>query len=832
MSTVRIQVRRGLSSEWTTANPVLAAGEMGVETNTNLFKFGNGSTLWADLPYANNSDVAISEISQDAIAAALTLGSGLTKIYNDGSNKIHINVDTGVVATTDFATQQATEKADAAIGIAEEYTDMAIASVNNSLSEYVEVSDRGVANGVASLNSNSKIPVEQISLNNFDGVISTTDNIYGDTITGNNIVSNNLLTAQDVNINGNLTIGGTTTTVNAVDLSIEDPLIYIGDGNQSNVLDLGIVGAFNNGTYQHAGLVRDASDGIWKLFSGVESEPTTVIDFTTYTRAPLEVGQIFASAAQIGEVSPTQIQFLSSLTGDIQDQIDSKLDHIPANSVISSTIADEAVTSGKIASQAVTTFKIADGAVENTKIAAQAVSAEKIANQSVTEEKIATDAVTTFKIADEAVTLNKLRYGAVDATKIVAGSLVDSLINANANIAQSKIADLVNDLSLLAPKNNPEFTGDAEFAGTVVLPSTTSIGDVSATEINYLNGVTSSVQSQLTTTATDLSNHASDTINVHGIADTSLLATTSYVDSAEADAITAAATAADSKVSAAVAALTKSSVGLANVDNTSDANKPVSSATQTALDAKAPIAAPSFTGNANFDSNVTIEGNLLVEGTTTTVNTSEVQIDDPIFYLSANQYDANTRDIGITGAYGTVGGTEANHLHTGLVKDVTDGKWKLFSNTPHPVNNVVDFTSAQYDTLKVGPLEATTVTPSSGVVFSDGTQTKQGVPSLTTIGTTIAGAYNLSTGGLALRDQLIPVSGAHTITVPANATTAYPVGASISFYQSAGTDAAFAEAAGVTILRTPGLKLRTTGSSATITKVATDTWLLAGDLKA
>ena len=79
---------------------------------------------------------------------------------------------------------------------------------------------------------------------------------------------------------------------------------------------------------------------------------------------------------------------------------------------------------------------------------------------------------------------------------------------------------------------------------------------------------------------------------------------------------------------------------------------------------------------------------------------------------------------------------------------------------------------------------------------------------------------------------MIPVSGAHAITVPTNATTAYPVGTSISFYQSAGTDANFVEAAGVTILRTPGLKLRTTSSSATITKVATDTWLLAGDLKA
>ena len=43
--------------------------------------------------------------------------------------------------------------------------------------------------------------------------------------------------------------------------------------------------------------------------------------------------------------------------------------------------------------------------------------------------------------------------------------------------------------------------------------------------------------------------------------------------------------------------LTKGDVGLGNVDNTSDANKPVSSATQTALNTKANLASPSFTGN-------------------------------------------------------------------------------------------------------------------------------------------------------------------------------------------------------------------------------------------
>ena len=53
------------------------------------------------------------------------------------------------------------------------------------------------------------------------------------------------------------------------------------------------------------------------------------------------------------------------------------------------------------------------------------------------------------------------------------------------------------------------------------------------------------------------------------------------------------------KQAATLSAATKSDVGLANVDNTSDANKPVSSATQTALDAKAPTASPTFTGTVS-----------------------------------------------------------------------------------------------------------------------------------------------------------------------------------------------------------------------------------------
>lgn len=50
---VQIQLRRGTASEWTSANPVLAVGEMGLETDTLKYKIGNGSTAWTSLSYAS-----------------------------------------------------------------------------------------------------------------------------------------------------------------------------------------------------------------------------------------------------------------------------------------------------------------------------------------------------------------------------------------------------------------------------------------------------------------------------------------------------------------------------------------------------------------------------------------------------------------------------------------------------------------------------------------------------------------------------------------------------------------------------------------------------------
>lgn len=52
----QIQNRRGTAAQWTSANPVLAEGEIGVELDTNKFKAGDGETAWTSLPYATKGD--------------------------------------------------------------------------------------------------------------------------------------------------------------------------------------------------------------------------------------------------------------------------------------------------------------------------------------------------------------------------------------------------------------------------------------------------------------------------------------------------------------------------------------------------------------------------------------------------------------------------------------------------------------------------------------------------------------------------------------------------------------------------------------------------------
>lgn len=79
--TVRIQLRRDTAANWTSSNPTLTQGEVGVETNTGKFKIGDGSTTWTALKYASGGatgggvDDCFYENSQ-TVQSSYTLSSG------------------------------------------------------------------------------------------------------------------------------------------------------------------------------------------------------------------------------------------------------------------------------------------------------------------------------------------------------------------------------------------------------------------------------------------------------------------------------------------------------------------------------------------------------------------------------------------------------------------------------------------------------------------------------------------------------------------------------------------------------------------------------------
>jgi hypothetical protein len=78
--TARMQQRRDTAANWTSSNPTLAAGELGLETDTSKLKIGNGSTAWTSLAYA-----AVGTVT------SITAGTGLSGGTITGSGTIAID---------------------------------------------------------------------------------------------------------------------------------------------------------------------------------------------------------------------------------------------------------------------------------------------------------------------------------------------------------------------------------------------------------------------------------------------------------------------------------------------------------------------------------------------------------------------------------------------------------------------------------------------------------------------------------------------------------------------------------------------------------------------
>ena len=736
-----MQQRRGTATEWTTADPVLAAGEIGYETDTGRFKFGDGATAWSSIEYFSSANDII-----DGAPAALDTLNELAAALNDDEN-FASTVTTALNARLKVQTQTAADWATDTSAIAAET--IAIESDTNKYK-------------IAGLVGQTFADLEYVATEDY--VTNAIDARIPSTVDTGEI---GYLDGVNANIQTQLDTLGTNITTNSTDI-------------QTNAVNI------STNTGDISSLQSDMATAQADIATNSADISTLQGDVTTNTAA---------AATNSADISTLQTDVATN-TADITT----------LNGAVATNTADITTLDTEKADLAGPTFT---GTV---------------------------------------VLPSTTSIGNVDATEI---GYLDGVTAGIQSQIDGKLGTTTASTTY-APLSGPTFTG------TVSLPSTTSIGNVDATELGYLDGVTSGVQSQLDAKAP--------------IADPTFTGTVSGID--------------------------KTMVGLSNVDNTADADKPVSTATQAALDLKANLAGASFTGN------VTIGGDLTVSGTTVTVSASDLSVRDNMIYLNqAGQFDlsnavgdgtnvvyttstdhdikvgdyitvtsANPSSFDISGEglevtavtadtitvastvtdtyvdSGTLRGkSHANpdlgwaagrydvvngsgYGHAGIFRDATDGTFKFFDGyVPEPDESVfIDTSDASF---ALAPLAVSDLNADS-VIFADGTvQTKAGVPSLTEF-TEKTASYTLDT--LDHQDNIVEMNSgsATTFTIPTNATLAWPVGASMDIFQTGAGQVTIEGAAGVTVNYTPGNKLRTQWSSATILKRATDSWVIYGDLTA
>jgi hypothetical protein len=86
----QIQLRRGTAALWASTNPTLAAGEIGLETDTLLIKIGNGSTAWNSLSYST----ALPPLVTNAQS-----GTTYTTVLSDAGKLVELNNASAITLT-------------------------------------------------------------------------------------------------------------------------------------------------------------------------------------------------------------------------------------------------------------------------------------------------------------------------------------------------------------------------------------------------------------------------------------------------------------------------------------------------------------------------------------------------------------------------------------------------------------------------------------------------------------------------------------------------------------------------------------------------------------
>jgi hypothetical protein len=310
---VRIQIRRDTSTNWSTNNPVLYPGEIGIETDTNKFKIGPAvnspavATAWNSIIAYSNVVPADLENTLDEYILAADLGVA------DGPAKLDVDGNLLIPASSIIIEGSSADAHETTLTVTNPTEDRTITFPNASGT--VALAENVAALSGATFTGNISVPTaitfEGATANDFETTIQVTDPTADRTITipdvGGTIittgdtgsVTNTMLAgsiANDKLSNSAITINGTSTSLGG-----------------SRTLGTDDVSEGSTNKYFTDERAQDALGN--SLGSGLSYNDTTgaiSVDTTTIQ-------------ARVADVSDTEIGYLNGVTSAIQTQIDAKL---------------------------------------------------------------------------------------------------------------------------------------------------------------------------------------------------------------------------------------------------------------------------------------------------------------------------------------------------------------------------------------------------------------------------------------------------------------------------------------------------------------------------
>ena len=393
-----------------------------------------------------------------------------------------------------------------------------------------------------------------------------------------------------------------------------------------------------------------------------------------------------------------------------------------------------------------------------------------------------------------------------------------------------------------------------------------------------------------------IDSHNQDTTNIHGIADTSLLETQTgaqnKADAAQAAAIAAAGAAAEAYTTSEVNGAQAAAIAAAEADATTKSNNVLSLAenaltshnaattdvhgipdtseleTQTGAQNKADAAQAAAIAAAEADATTkanaaqtaaeTTAASALSAHNSDTTNVHGISdtanivlTDDARLSDERTPLDASVTDAKING---TLSQSSITNLTTDLAAKATIESPALTGTPTAPTatagDNSTQVATTAYVETAVSSLVASapgtldTLNELAAALGDDANFSTTVTNSLalkleqSDLDNATYYAFNGQTASytIALSDSTNMVTinsgSGTTVTVPANSSVAFPIGTYIDIFQLGTGQVTVAEGSGVTIYATPGKKLRTQYSGASLVKRDTDTWYLTGDIVA